>query len=782
MNKKSLISLEFNKITEMLRNEASFDMSKNLALNLVPFETYDDAVFANQMLKSAVYFINKKGSPSVSGFKDISMSLKRIEKGGMLSISELLSVGTALKIAENVVSYFDEECVFSCYYEKVLCDKNVRTAIFNAIESEDRIADSASTELGGIRRKINETHAKIREHLNSIIHSTKYQKYLQENIVTIRDGRYVVPVKSEHRSDVPGIVHDMSATGSTIFVEPNAVVNENNKLKELAVAEAREIDRILGELTLMVEPLIHNLFVNQHNITEIDLAFAKGRLALKMNAIVPIINRDKYINIVKGRHPLIDAKTVVPVSVYLGKDFKTLVITGPNTGGKTVTLKTIGLFCLMAAAGLGVPASDGTELPVFENIYADIGDEQSIEQSLSTFSSHMTNIVEILNSATDNSLVLFDELGAGTDPTEGAALAVSILKYTKDLGMLTVATTHYSEIKMYALSTPGVENASCEFDVDSLRPTYKLLIGVPGKSNAFAISKRLGLPEFLVENAKKQLTDDSIRFEDVISKLEESRTLAEKEHNEAIRYKNEAEQLRKETEKEKTRLADTRRNLTENAKKEAKKILEDAKRDAEVLVKSIREAKKQKSIQETNKALNDAMEQINKKIKENEKSNLKKQLENTEVPKNLIIGNTVEMLDIGQKGTVIALPKADGTVTVQAGIMKVQTNISNLRLVKDAPKKSVTKQSGSKLKSDAVKNEIDLRGYTLEDALFVTDKFLDEAYFAKLNQVTIIHGKGTGVLRQGIHDLLRKSPVVKSYRLGTFGEGETGVTVVEIKK
>ncbi|MBO7209122.1 MAG: endonuclease MutS2, partial [Clostridia bacterium] len=597
-----------------------------------------------------------------------------------------------------------------------------------------------------------------------------------------RDGRDVVPVKSEHRSDVPGIVHDMSATGSTNFVEPNAVVNENNKLKELAVSEAREIDRILGELTLMVEPLIHNLFVNQHNITELDLAFAKGRLALKMNAIVPIINRDKYINIVKGRHPLIDAKTVVPVSVYLGKDFKTLVITGPNTGGKTVTLKTIGLFCLMAAAGLGVPASDGTELPVFENIYADIGDEQSIEQSLSTFSSHMTNIVEILNSATDNSLVLFDELGAGTDPTEGAALAVSILKYTKDLGMLTVATTHYSEIKMYALSTPGVENASCEFDVDSLRPTYKLLIGVPGKSNAFAISKRLGLPEFLVENAKKQLTDDSIRFEDVISKLEESRTLAEKEHNEAIRYKNEAEQLRKETEKEKTRLADTRRNLTENAKKEAKKILEDAKRDAEVLVKSIREAKKQKSIQETNKALNDAMEQINKKIKENEKSNLKKQLENTEVPKNLIIGNTVEMLDIGQKGTVIALPKADGTVTVQAGIMKVQTNISNLRLVKEAPKKLVTKQSGSKLKSETVKNEIDLRGYTLEDALFVTDKFLDEAYFAKLNQVTIIHGKGTGVLRQGIHDLLRKSPVVKSYRLGTFGEGETGVTVVEIKK
>ncbi|MBQ2754917.1 MAG: endonuclease MutS2 [Clostridia bacterium] len=782
MNKKSLISLEFNKITEMLQNEASFDMSKNLALNLVPSEDYNEAVVATDMLKCAIYYINKKGSPSVSGFKDISMSLKRIEKGGMLSISELLSVGTALKIAENVVSYFDEECVFSCYYEKVLCDKNVRTAIFNAIESEDRIADSASTELGGIRRKINETHAKIREHLNSIIHSTKYQKYLQENIVTIRDGRYVVPVKSEHRSDVPGIVHDMSATGSTIFVEPNAVVNENNKLKELAVAEAREIDRILGELTLMVEPLIHNLFVNQHNITEIDLAFAKGRLALKMNAIVPIINRDKYINIVKGRHPLIDAKTVVPVSVYLGKDFKTLVITGPNTGGKTVTLKTIGLFCLMAAAGLGVPASDGTELPVFENIYADIGDEQSIEQSLSTFSSHMTNIVEILNSATDNSLVLFDELGAGTDPTEGAALAVSILKYTKDLGMLTVATTHYSEIKMYALSTPGVENASCEFDVDSLRPTYKLLIGVPGKSNAFAISKRLGLPEFLVENAKKQLTDDSIRFEDVISKLEESRTLAEKEHNEAIRYKNEAEQLRKETEKEKTRLADTRRNLTENAKKEAKKILEDAKRDAEVLVKSIREAKKQKSIQETNKALNDAMEQINKKIKENEKSNLKKQLENTEVPKNLIIGNTVEMLDIGQKGTVIALPKADGTVTVQAGIMKVQTNISNLRLVKDAPKKSVTKQSGSKLKSDAVKNEIDLRGYTLEDALFVTDKFLDEAYFAKLNQVTIIHGKGTGVLRQGIHDLLRKSPVVKSYRLGTFGEGETGVTVVEIKK
>lgn len=782
MNKKSLVSLEFNKITEMLRDEASFDMSKNIASELLPYENYDEAVLANQMLSTAIHYINKKSSPSVSGFKDVTLSLKRIEKGGVLSIPELLSIGTALKIAENVVAYFDEQCVLECYYSNVSCDKSVRSKIFSTIESEDRIADSASTELAGIRRKINEAHGKIREHLNSMIHSTKYQKYLQESIVTIRDGRYVVPVKSEHRADVPGIVHDMSATGSTIFVEPNAVVNENNKLKELAIAEAREIDRILAELTVMVEPLIHSLFVNQHNITQIDLVFAKARLAFKMNAIVPIINNKKYINIEKGRHPLIDSNVVVPISVHLGRDFKTLVITGPNTGGKTVTLKTIGLFCLMASAGLGVPASDGTELSFFENIYADIGDEQSIEQSLSTFSSHMTNIVDILQNATDNCLVLFDELGAGTDPTEGAALAVSILKHTKDLGMLTVATTHYSEIKIYALSTPGVENASCEFDVNSLRPTYKLLIGVPGKSNAFAIAKRLGLPDFIVNNAKKQLTDDSIRFEDVISKLEESRTLAEKEHNEAIRYKKEAEQLRLDIEKEKARLADTRHNLTENAKKEAKKILEDAKRDAEVLVKSIREAKKEKTIQETNKALNDAMDAINKKIKENEKSNLKKQLVNTEVPKKLIIGNTVEMLDIGQKGTVISLPKQDGTVTVQAGIIKVQTNISNLRLVNDSSNKTITKQKSSRLKSDVVKNEIDLRGYTLEDALFVTDKFLDEAYFAKLNQVTIIHGKGTGILRQGIHDLLKKSSLVKSYRLGAFGEGETGVTVVELKK
>lgn len=783
MNDKVLNTLEFNKIREMLCEEASFDLSRAMCAAVVPLSDYDEVVSLNAELSECMRLVYKCGAPKTSGLKDLSVPLKRIEKGGVLNIPELLAVGNALKIARNTVYYFDEPCpVLEQYYSELAYSRETENSITNAIISEDEIADSASAELSSIRRRISETHGKIREHLNSMIHSTKYRKYLQESIVTIRDGRYVVPVKAEHKPEVGGIVHDMSSTGSTLFIEPNAVVNENNRLRELAAAEKNEIQRILASLTEAVSGIIHMLFVNQRVLTKLDFLFAKAKLAVKMNAVIPIINNNGIIDIKKGRHPLIDHNKVVPISVHLGRDYKTLVITGPNTGGKTVTLKTIGLFCIMAASGLALPAGDGTTVCVFENIFADIGDEQSIEQSLSTFSSHMTNIVDILNRATPDSLVLFDELGAGTDPTEGAALAVSILKYTKDMGMLTAATTHYSEIKMYALSTDGVENASCEFDVNSLRPTYRLLIGVPGKSNAFAIAKRLGLPEFIIDNAAKQLTDDSIRFEDIVSGLEESRKKAEEEHALASRYKQEAEQLRRDMENEKLRIENTRKNLTESANKEARKILESAKRDADALISGIRAAQHEKSVQDANKAMNDAMREINEKIKQREKSNIIKQKMNTEVPKKLIAGNTVELLDIGQTGTVVSPPKADGSVVVQAGIMKIQTNIKNLRLVKQQKQEQVvSKGSRGGLRTDTIKNEVDLRGYTLEDALFVTDKYLDDVSLSGLNQVTIIHGKGTGVLRKGIHDLLRRNPHVKSFRLGAFGEGEAGVTVVEIK-
>ncbi len=782
MNSKAIKTLEFNKIQKMLREEASFDMSKQLVDDITPSSDYDEVNLLCKELSCAMDCIYKKGNIKTNGLKELSMPLKRIEKGGVLNISELLSVGNALRIARNLSHYFDEENVLSKYYSQISYDKSIENHIFDSIESEDAIADSASSELASIRRRIIDTHSKIREHLNTLIHSSKYQKYLQEAIVTIRDGRYVVPVKSEHKGDVPGIVHDMSSTGSTLFIEPNAVVNENNKLKELAVQEKNEIEKILAALTAEVGTVIHMLFVNQRNITAIDFIFAKAKLAIKMRAVVPVINNEKKIIINNGRHPLIDDDKVVPISVRLGDDFKTLVITGPNTGGKTVTLKTIGLFSVMAACGMGIPATDGTSLCVFENIFADIGDEQSIEQNLSTFSSHMANIVSILEEATPDSLVLFDELGAGTDPTEGAALAVSILKYTKDMGMLTAATTHYSEIKMYALTTDGVENASCEFDVNSLRPTYRLLIGVPGKSNAFAICKRLGLPEFIINNASKQLTEENIRFEDVISDLEENRKKAEEEHMLAAKYKQEAEALRKEIENEKLRLANTRKNLTENANKEAKRILENAKRDADELIRDIRRTRKEKSEQDANRAMNEAMREINEKIKKREKSNILKQKINTEIPKNLIAGNTVELLDIGQTGTVVSPPKADGSVVVQAGIMKIQTNITNLRVIKQAPKEIVSTGKRGGLKTQSVKSEVDLRGLMLEDALFVTDKYLDDAFFAGLNLVTVIHGKGTGVLRKGVHDMLRRHPHVKSFRLGTFGEGEAGVTVVELKR
>ena len=774
--------LEFNKIQEMLANCTTNEISREMVLCLEPSSDIDEVKALQEQLSYAINLILKKGNPDISGLCDITAAVKRGEKGGVMNTKELLNIARVLKIARNLRSYHDETSVLSYLFDCLTEDRKLENAIYSAIISEDEIADSASPELADIRRKISNTHGKIREHLNNLIHSPKYQKYLQESIITIRDGRYVVPVKAEHRSDVGGIVHDMSATGSTIFVEPNAVVSENNNIRELMAKEKAEIEKILYNFTAMAVEKSHELFVNQRTICAIDFIIAKAKLALKQNAISPKINDRGYVVIEKGRHPLLDPKTVVPISLNLGKDFKTLVVTGPNTGGKTVTLKTVGLFCLMAACGLAVPAFDGTDICVFDNIFADIGDEQSIEQSLSTFSAHMTNIVSILNKVTPNSLVLFDELGAGTDPTEGAALAASILQYVKDFGALTVATTHYSEIKLYALTTDGVENASCEFDVNSLRPTYRLLIGVPGKSNAFAISKRLGLPEYIIQNAAERLSEENIKFEDVISNLEKSRQEAENERQLVERYKRDAEALKEELEKEKERVRVTRERLTENANKEARKILEQAKKEADEIISEIKRATKLKSEQDMNRALNEAKTAINKNIKDRDKAQIAKPVVNTNIPKKLLPGNTVEILDIGQKGTVLSKPNADGNVNLQVGIMKITSHISNLRLIKDgSTEKHISKQRTSTLKMANIKTEIDLRGQMLEDALFATEKYLDEAYLGGLNTVTVIHGKGTGVLRKGIHEMLRKNPCVKSFRLGVYGEGETGVTVVELK-
>lgn len=788
MEQKTLNVLEFNKIKGLLKNEAHNDYSRHKAEELTPLCVLCDVQKLHDELAEAVRLCTKKGSPKTGGMKDITAALKRSEIGGILNTAELLNIGCVLKIARNLMSYHkeydNEPMLIDYYFNSLTSDKKTEEAIFSAIISEEEIADNASPQLANIRRQIRNTHAKIKEHLNSIIHNARYQKYLQESIVTMRDGRYVVPVKAENRGDVGGIVHDMSATGATLFIEPNAVVEANNNLRELEIKENAEIERILAELTVLVSEITHELFVNQRMIGEIDFIFAKARLAIKLNAVIPKLNDKGIIKIIKGRHPLLEEKTVVPISVNMGLDFKTLVITGPNTGGKTVSLKTIGLFSIMASSGLAVPAGDGSELCVFDSIFADIGDEQSIEQSLSTFSSHMTNIVHVLNSLTPNSLVLFDELGAGTDPTEGAALAIAILKYTKDMGASTVATTHYSEIKLYALTTEGVENASCEFDVNSLKPTYKLLIGIPGKSNAFAISKRLGLPDFIIQSASNYLTEENIRFEDVISNLEHSRQAAEEERTEANRFKLEIEKLKIELEREKAKLSETKQKLNANAQREARRIIEDAKRQADELVQEIRNSQKAQEQKEVNRTINEVKRKLNEKLKETDSYvQIRKNKDKGSVPKDLIAGNSVYLIDIEQSGTLISAPKPDGTVTVQVGIMKINSHISNLQLVNEEKKKntSVSKSTGGRLRSFQMKNEIDIRGNNLDDALIQTEKYIDDAYLASLNTITIIHGKGTGVLRSGIHDMLKNHPHVKSYRLGMFGEGENGVTIAELK-
>ena len=789
MEEKSLSTLEYTKILKSLSECAKNNDAKTMAEELKPSSDFREVERALAETDAAVTMSLKFGSPEILRVEPVDGAIKRLDVGGALSAAELLNVARLLKCIRNLKRYTKEQTgALEEYFSELVSAKPIEDEINRAIVSEDEIADAASPALANVRRKMKNTGAKIKDSLDSMVRSGHYQKFLMDNIVTMRNNRYVVPVKAEHRSEVPGIVHDMSASGSTVFIEPSSVVNANNELHELEIKEKAEIEKVLYELSNKVAEISEQVKYNYETLILIDFIFAKAKLALDMKAVCPKLNTDGKIKIVKGRHPLIDKSKIVPIDVRLGDDFDVLVVTGPNTGGKTVVLKTIGLFCIMTQAGLHIPANDESEMPVFDDIFADIGDEQSIEQSLSTFSSHMKNIVHIVENAGPNSLVLFDELGAGTDPVEGAALATAIIESIRLIGAKIVATTHYSELKLYALSTDGIENASCEFDVETLSPTYKLLIGVPGKSNAFAISKKLGLPDSIIERSKEKLSDENIKFEDVLGSIEENRVSAQKAREEQERMRREIEQLKDELQREREKIDKKKDKIYDNARAKAEKIIKQAQEDTERMLEEIKQLQKEKR----NKEAVRAMEEVRKELKLKEKSNVRpKNRRSGGVKSNvnlntLKLGSNVLIIDLNDKGTVLSINKDNQTAVIQVGIMKITAKISNLVVLEDekgskpesyvAPKRSTginTAMSG--------KTEVDLRGMTIGEAELEVDKFLDESVLSGLSEVSLIHGKGTGALRAGIHEYLRHHPHVRKYRLGRFGEGDIGVTIVELK-
>lgn len=793
---KAFKTLEFNKILERLASYTDSENVKKRILEIVPFTTLEDAKKAQRETTEAVITSLKLGAPPVNlSVAEVIGAVKRAEMDGVLHAKELTDISRLLYVARRMKSYLGEaaeECEgLHAIEESIITAKAVEDRINSCIISENEIADDASSELNTIRRKMRSLNGRIKETLNSMIHSAHYKKFLQDPIVTMRSDRYVIPVRSEYKSEVPGIVHDTSASGATMFIEPMSVVNSNNEIRDLKNKEQIEIERILMELSALVSENSHTIFVDYNAVCELDFMFAKAKLSLDMNANEPALNGEGRIVFKKARHPLIAPDKVVANDISLGGDFDTLVVTGPNTGGKTVTLKTIGLFSLMAAAGLHIPAGERSEAAVFDRVFADIGDEQSIEQSLSTFSSHMVNIVKILENIEFNTLALFDELGAGTDPTEGAALAIAVIEFLRARGVKTVATTHYSELKLFALSTDGVENASCEFDVASLQPTYKLLIGVPGKSNAFAISRRLGLDERVIDRANDILSDEDVKFEDVITELEESRARARSEADEVTRMKHELADLRRQLEKDRIKLKENKSRVMEEAHREAKILVMDAKEEANSIIRELEKMRQQgiktggdldKKTSKMRESLKNREESIDKKIARVSKP--KKTY--AEPPKNLKPGAAVQILDLNQEATVLKEPDKDGNVRVQAGIIKMDVHITNLRRIDEKKSKEMaesyvktTRAFGSRTKN--VSTEVDVRGQTMEEAWENVVKFLDDCYLAGISPVSIIHGKGTGVLRKGIQENLRKYRYVKSYRNGRYGEGEDGVTVVELK-
>ena len=785
MEKRVLKTLEYDKILAMLKERASCCISQELVDTMEPSGDFDTVERELKLTAEAETLFYKTGRSPVDDFPDMRHCLERMHAALFLSTGELLGIASCLKAARIAKDILANEVGEESYLYNLagllITHRSAEEEINRCIINEDEIFDGASPALARIRRAMRLANEKVREKLNSMIRSTAYQKYLQEPIITIRNGRFVIPVKQEYRQQVPGLIHDQSSSGATLFIEPAAVVELGNEYKKLLAEEADEIERILTELTAMLAPYADEIREDLNIMGQIDLVFAKAKLSRELNAVMPRLNRNNYVRIVRGRHPLIPADRVVPIDIWIGKDYRSLIITGPNTGGKTVTLKIVGLFALMVQSGIFVPANEGSEFPVFEHIYADIGDEQSIEQSLSTFSSHMKNIVGILDKADENSLVLLDELGAGTDPIEGAALAMSILEELNDRHCICVSTTHYSEIKAFAMTHEGMENASMEFDIDRLCPTYRLYIGIPGKSNAFEISSRLGLPSSIIDKAKSFLKGEDVRFEDIISSAQSQRRIAEEERKMAEEARAELEKLRADAERERKKLDEDRNRLQAKAKEDAKRIVADTKREMEKLIVEIRSIKDidrsaaDRAIQSARDTLRATETAVN------EKEAIKKE-DNTKPPKTVRAGDTVNIVTLDQKATVLSAPDSKGEVMVQAGVMKLNIKLKDIRLIEE--KKAAAPTSG-KVGLGAGKQvglELDVRGMLVDEANIMVDRYLDDAYNAGLSEVNIIHGKGTGALRAGVQAFLKRHPLVKGYRMGSYGEGDAGVTVVTLKK
>lgn len=792
MNEKSLRVLEFNKIIDKLKTKASSSLGLKHIENLKPSNNFNEVKNTLLETSEAQAILIKRGLVSMEGIHDIEDKAKRAHVGATLDPGALLKIADCLRVARSLKKSLEgsEEEDFNypiiqAHTNALYTYRDIEDRIYTSIIGESEISDNASTTLRTIRRRIVQKNQSIRSKLNSIISSTTYQKYLQDNIISMRGDRFVIPVKAEYRSSVSGIVHDQSSSGATLFIEPMSIVEMNNELRKLKLDEQEEIERILAELSAMVGEIAEDLISNQAILGKLDFVFAKGKLSIEMRAIEPVLNEDKYFNIKNGRHPMIDKNDVVPNNIYLGREFDTLVITGPNTGGKTVTIKTVGLFALMTQSGLHIPADFGTSMCVYDNIFADIGDEQSIEQSLSTFSSHMTNTVSILKEVTCDSLVIFDELGAGTDPVEGAALAIAILEDVNVAGAKCIATTHYSELKNYALTKKGVENAAVEFDVETLSPTYRLLIGVPGKSNAFEISKKLGLSEYVINRAKEFINTENIELEDVLQNVEKNRLKAEEERLEAEKLKQEIEEIKAEYDERLRRVMAQREKIITKAKSEAFSITRQAKEQSDQILKELRKLEtemaskeKHKKIEALKKELSDSMGNLQPSVK----SMIMPKVSSKEI-KDLKPGDDVKVVTLNQEGSVVSVDNKKKEAVIQIGIMKMNLPFKSLKKIPKDKKSTVTKTTRKIIseKSGRVKGEVDLRGLNLEEAIIEMDKYLDDACVAGLETVTIIHGIGTGVLKKGLQDVLKRNKHVKSKRPGEYGEGGAGVTIVTLK-
>ncbi len=786
MNDKTLRVLEYNKIKQMLSDEVSSSLGKSIVNELMPSSDYNTVCDLIKETDEITEVLIKTGNVPTGALYDLKESFKRAEIGSVLSIAELLHISDSMRsarILKNFIENINKDEIkyplLNGYAMSLSKFKNIEDSINKAILNEYELHDNASPELYKIRREIEKSHVDIRKKLDAIISSSANAKYLQDSLITIRQDRFVVPVKSEHKSSIKGLVHDRSSSGSTIYIEPMAVVELNNKLKELTLQEKAEIERILSLLTGEVAVVTDSLRVNQDTLAYLDFVIGKGKLSLKMKGFAPTFNKKGYLRFRNARHPFISSKDVVANTIYIGDSFSTLLITGPNTGGKTVTLKTTGLLVLMAQSGLHIPVDYGSEMCIFNNIFADIGDEQSIEQSLSTFSSHMTNIVNLIERVDDKSLVLLDELGAGTDPNEGAALAMSILSYLHSVGAITIATTHYSELKHFALTRAGVENACVEFDVETLRPTYKLLIGVAGKSNAFEISSKLGLKDDIIEHAKIFLDNENIEFEELLSSMEENRKIAEKEKDEAIRLRLEVEKIKQKLDSKQEKLSIQREKIINEAKDEARAVLKKAKAESDEIIKELRGLN-------TSKNNNKQIESLRKRMKDNLSSVNKSAFSNAgnkhTPPKSLEIGDNIKLVKLNQNGVVVSKVGSDGKFMAQVGIMKISVDIKDTILLKESKKseKDKSKRQFASRKMN-ISTEIDIRGMNVDEAILVLEKYIDDAYLSNLETVRIIHGKGTGALRSGLREYFRKHPSVKKYRDGDFGEGGHGVTVLSFK-